>query len=82
MGQAFKRYKMSGDICKPACDFTINVFEHKNIFTSTAVKLPPCVTLNEDDFLNLDFDYGIPHLFNDLVKYLTNGLIDPHEHFK
>ena len=32
--------------------------------------------------MSLDFDFGIPNLFNDFVKYLTNGFIDTYEHFK
>ena len=50
MGQAFKRYKMSTDLAKPTSDITMNVFEHKNIFTATASKLPSCTVITEDDF--------------------------------
>ena len=82
MDQAFKRYKMSTDLSKPTSDITLNVFEHKNIFTATASKLPPWAMINEEDFWNLEFEYGTPNLFNDLVKYLTGGLIDPHEYYK
>lgn len=73
---------MSSEISKSTSDLTLKVFEHKNMFSATSTKLPPCIAITEDEFLGLDFEYGIPHLFNDFVKYMTNGLIDPHEHYK
>lgn len=79
LSQAFKRCKLASEQ-KGSFDMTNKIFEHKNIFSTTS-KLPSCVSINEDEFNELEFYFDIPHFINDFIKYITGGIMNPHQHY-
>lgn len=64
---------------KSSIGMNMNVFDHKNIYYDTKISHSTCTTLEEGEFTKIKFEYDVPCLLNDFIKYITGNLVDLHE---